>query len=207
MKRSPASSSLPNAVTVPYSPNNQPLFRYLLLASLLHGLALFCLQMRTHPSLPTPSQTLQLNLVPRPKLAETHPTPPAEPNQATGGPRTLPSSRPQPAPESIVTTPSPVEKTPPISAETLVESARRQIHEESRQRTAGPFAVPPSFPAEAPPSPLAKAMARRPAGEKVLGGGIVQVRTAAGSVYCLQAPPKGNDGSLNEALAVPTTCP
>lgn len=199
--------ALRTVVPVPYPPGNNPLLRYLLLASLLHGLALFWLQARTHLPVPPPPPTLQLELTSLPKPAESRLAPPVEPIRTTASVGTVPAPHPRQPPENIATAPRRLDQASPMTADALIESAHRQVREESRQRTAGPFAAAPPAASEPPPGPLAKAMARRPAGEKLLGGGILQITTAAGTVYCLQAPPKGNDGSLNEALAVPATCP
>lgn len=194
-------------MTAPHSSDGEPLLRYLLLASLLHGLLLFWLTIRMPSTVSTPPPTLQLMLAPRAKPAESRPARSAESSSATVSSSAVSALHPPKARQQIGVNPPQLKALPTITTEALMESAHRQVQEESRQRTSGLFAASPATSAEPPASPLAKAMARRSRSEKMLGGGILQITTHAGTIYCLQAPPRSGDGSLNEALAVPTTCP
>lgn len=189
-----------------------PLFRYLLLAAFLHGLVLFCLKTKLRPEfIPFQAPTLQLHLSP-----PANPPPLQQPAPAEPIARARPAERASPTTEHAgspaaeradTASRAPEAQSPPISADMLIESARRRLQEESRQRTSAPFALPPEAAREAPAGSLARAMARRPAGEKLLAGGIVQATTADGKVFCLKQPPLKADGGLSEGLAVPTNCP
>lgn len=57
-------------------------------------------------------------------------------------------------------------------------------------------------------SPLARATARGPAGEKLLADGLVQITNPDGSRYCLLRPPPvaNRDGPL-PVLSIPMNCP
>lgn len=177
-----------------------PLFRYLLLAAFLHGLILFGLKIRP-PAPPYRSPPLQLQLR----------MPAAPPAFASGGPPAFgmppsgnfrrPAGRRDPA-ASLPPNAAPAQ----AQAHMLIESAHRQLREESRQRGASLFAAP-EAPREPPPGPLARALAPPPAEERLLPGGVLRITGADGRVRCLSAPLRRDEGSLTEALAVPSSCP
>lgn len=105
---------------------------------------------------------------------------------------------------------SPANRDEPVStpdSQLLIDAARTQVRHESRQRSASVFAVPVIDAPEKPATPLARAMAPRQAGERMLAGGILQITAADGRIYCLQAPPGFGDNGMTPALAVPSNCP
>lgn len=207
----------------------EPVFRYLLLAAFLHGLALFWLPGKPRPAGDEPlPPRLELRLLPPDEPLALRPQPAGEPRPA-GAPAQPPGRRQAPtaafpeiepaAPSSLPAkqAPMPAASAPETTAAPalppaadLVAAARRQLREESRRGDASRFAAPPAATAEAPASPvapLARAMAGSRPGEKMLAGGILRVTTAAGTVHCLQMPPRFAESSLTPAMAIPTTCP
>lgn len=181
--------------------------RYFFLALVLHALVLVFLP-KHHGARRTeePLSPLQLHLLPRSATADAPPRPPDRPPQAEAAPgrHAGRGSENHPAPENA----APVEEpSPRAAAGSLVEAARHQVREESRQRGSSIFAAASSPAEDHRPNLIARATARRQAGEKTLPGGIIQITTEAGTVYCLQAPPQASPGGLTEALAVPTNCP
>lgn len=108
-------------------------------------------------------------------------------------------------PESSISATIPAEPAP--LAGKLLEEAKATLHRESRQRQLDPMFVAPGK-APSVDSPLARATARAPASEKMLGDGVLRLTTADGKVHCLQKPPETASRDLpGGSFAIPVTCP
>lgn len=120
---------------------------------------------------------------------------------------------------AVLSSPSPVpavEPTRPPASGDVLDSARRMARDIGRESvrdgaaggvtTAAGGGVPAVVDRTVLPE-LDRALRKRSAGEERLGGGILQITTESGRVYCLKPPSDlVRDGPV-EPLAVPANCP
>lgn len=189
-----------------FFPSRLPL-PYLLLAVALHALVLLNL----------PAQRTAASAPPQPLQGQWHRSPifspPSTLAASAGQParRWLGSAMPAaPAPQPLVPHP-PTAEPPPNNGHLLADQARAQIRQDSRQQSAYRQAHTLGFLETASreiPTALGQAMHKAAPGEKRLANGIIQVSTAAGTTYCLQASSELRQRDTPMPLTVvPSTCP
>ncbi|MDD5330318.1 MAG: hypothetical protein PHX38_09955 [Sulfuricella sp.] len=191
-------------------PGGKPIRRFalsLVLALVLHGVALHSLRFPVSPAGRKAALEVVLSAAQPPSIADLQ-----DLRRGAAITGTVASSlrRAERQPVSAGDEPPPStplrESQPAIGAARLLESARRIVREEAKIIERGTVGVN-EHPPDTVEGKLAKALRPPSAGEKRLDGGWVKITTAFGTGYCLKAPPDNLREGPSEPISIPMTCP